>query len=324
LETSIIGSLRWWLEALARGYGINVPEIRSQDGEAEADHAQDETADGEAKPKGIDAFFGCTAQKRAFRVDIEAGSVAEVSIPGKVRLPAARANDPRPGWFFKGERAFKASPPNQGNPRGTLKLRLIATDLDAAKAESVIRIIEGLLTFISQFGALGARTQHGFGIIGYKSAEGISALVRWLDSQPAAMIGTVTSSQLPSIGNFFHLSVPVRAAVREPHGEDGFMATLRLRRQIRDGFRNAGEDDLRHQVMGWVKGDDRQGSRISVSLPYEDGRGHRIRIWGWDDDPDLVARRIYGCVPGSPPYLVPSEGYKTKKYVERLIDEAAQ
>jgi CRISPR-associated protein Cmr1 len=52
--------------------------------------------------------------------------------------------------------------------------------------------------------------------------------------------------------------------------------TFLLKHDIRRLFTNR---DLRHEVMGWVDRDQRQGARIHMSRPY--GSRRAIRLWGW-------------------------------------------
>jgi CRISPR type III-B/RAMP module RAMP protein Cmr1 len=311
LETCILGSLRWCMEAIARGYGISVPDIRAE-------------GDDQTKGSCVDELFGSTELKRAFRLEISENSIATVGIPYHVQLPARGPTDRRKGWYFRGEAALLGKNSQPTTQTRSITLRLIPTRDYDEDAENNLAVIQGLFAFISRWGALGARTQHGFGVIEYHSSEGIGALKHWLESHRHGSSGTAGASPgLPSIGKFFPPLVLSQPKLVDPVSIQAFQASLALRRTIRDNFHGLGEDDLRHQVMGWVKGDDRQGSRIFVSLPFPDGKVQRIRIWGWHDDPDLVARRIYGCVPGSPKYSAPSEGYNTMKYVERLLNEAA-
>lgn len=101
--------------------------------------------------------------------------------------------------------------------------------------------------------------------------------------------------ELPSLHNMFFARVKVD---RTPATESD---TFDLKYDIRDMFRQAftKDVDLRHAIMGSVRRG-RQGAKIMMSYPYDDGT---IRIWGWipklsDNHPSRneILDEIYGLL----------------------------
>ena len=75
-----------------------------------------------------------------------------------------------------------------------------------------------------------------------------------------------------------------RVKVRSTTESDTFDLKYDLRDMFRQEFKN---DNLRHTIMGFVRGQTRIGAKIMMSYPYEDGV---IRLWGWI--PTSVASQI--------------------------------
>lgn len=166
-ETGIIGSMRWWYEAIVRGMG---------------GYACDPTSDGNAKiPKRCELddknfkkslesgksvqdaldeqiclvcqLFGCTGWRRRFRIEIEKVETINLNFINKL-------DDIDVGWWIgttlkKNPKAFFSS--------NTMMLKLISEDKEI---ENKILI---LLKSIESIGSFGAKSQNGFGIIKYVS-----------------------------------------------------------------------------------------------------------------------------------------------------------
>ncbi len=132
-ETGIIGSLRWWFEALVRGLG----------GEAcdPTEHRCPIVEGDDKDPKYCPAclIFGATGLKRAFRIYWE-DEIEKPNTSGRLKIR---------GLLFS-----KAS--------GRLLIDRTPSDINK---EGVIQIITLVLKLASEWGGLGARTQQGYGVV---------------------------------------------------------------------------------------------------------------------------------------------------------------
>ncbi|MFQ6054919.1 MAG: type III-B CRISPR module RAMP protein Cmr1, partial [Methanosarcinales archaeon] len=127
-ETGIIGSLRWWYEAIVRGYGGYACDPTNSDCN-EKDHCD------------ACELFGCTGWSRKFRIEVnEDTSIAPFLI--------VKPKSSRKQWFL----GFL----DQGGILGNLKFKIVA-DVETQN------FLKFLLDFSSSWG-IGSRTQVGFGI----------------------------------------------------------------------------------------------------------------------------------------------------------------
>lgn len=136
-ETGILGSLRWWGEAV----------LRSRGGSA-CDPSQHECPDNKGHYCDACAFFGTTGLKRIFSID---WSIPQN--PGSDKELRIRVRNNR-GWFLK--RALLLE---------DLKGKFVITrQLSGVSAEEAVHFLALLFRIISDWGGLGARTQQGYGV----------------------------------------------------------------------------------------------------------------------------------------------------------------
>jgi len=152
-ETGIIGSLRWWYEAIMRGLGYVVCDP-SADNRCIFDQKKKQTAQEQLCPAC--QIFGATGWKRRFRLIIDDYSPASIIRNVNVTHPMLanrnyqKDNETQtPKWFFP-------NPLKEGT--FTISIQRLTYDFNPF-------IIAGLLQFIIDWSALGAKTQMGFGII---------------------------------------------------------------------------------------------------------------------------------------------------------------
>jgi len=165
-ETGLIGSLRWWYEALVRGLGGYACDPTSDDPEArcEFDTKAYEQAkkDGKGETEAIQAglhtvcpvcyLFGATGWARLFQ--LRAIKVPMTPLHFRTTLKMNQ------GWL---KRVFGGDNQNIDSlqvPYGTLTFQLIPRRYDADYAISQIALI---LHIAAEYGGIGARLQHGFG-----------------------------------------------------------------------------------------------------------------------------------------------------------------
>ena len=252
-ETGIIGSLRWWFEVMVRGMG----------GEACDPTAAEEKCiyDAEKPNKGICRvceIFGATGWRRRFRLVVNDYTKPDPSVEPMVKANRSytdsREKKRQPSWYF---------PKNlQDKPRtGNLVVQIYNTMPDFQPA-----IIGGLLQFMADWAAIGARAQLGFGVFELPSGR--------LDTKPLYewLVGgarTRTYTRLPSLQNIFLARIRLENATVQD--------TFNLKYDIRQLFSGQQNKSLRHFVMGTTK-DQRIASKVKISRPYNNGL---IRVWGW-------------------------------------------
>jgi len=250
--TGLIGSLRWWYEAILRGLGGHVCDPVEQPC----------LYDTEQPHNGLCLgcqMFGATGWARRFRLLVHDRTAS--AGPTGARQPTGdrfkRDGRTRPSWYFNGGR------------EGDLELRIVPTGPDFDPA-----IIQGTLSLIERHGGLAAKTQLGYGWIEIASAPSFNVTVFVSKLHSTAAEQPAANSDLPSLDTMFfaHLQVP----------ESGLTPALNLKYDLRAAFRLAfnGDQRLRHWVCGHVRGNERRASKISITQAV-DGTA---RVWGWIPD----------------------------------------
>ncbi len=250
--TGIVGSLRWWYEALIRGLG---------------GYACDPTRhtcayDPEKPDRSVCPacrLFGTTGWARRFRLVIEDrthpdGPVGAYGADGQPSPGRGRDRSSGPTWYF----------PGQGRS-GTIGLSIVplAADLDP-------NLLLGVLALIERHAALGARTQFGYGRVQLQRAPALDVAAFVASLQQAAAAGPAPSHGLPALDEMFFAQIETR--------EQPLAAVLKLRRILRKSFHTAfgGNRELRHFICGTVAGG-RQASKVCCSQAVQ-GIMH---VWGW-------------------------------------------
>lgn len=161
-ETGLIGSLRWWYEALVRGLGGYACDPTSDDAQArcEFDTKAYEQAkkDGKAETEAINAglhsvcpicyLFGATGWARLFQLRTIDVPTTPLHFRTTIKM--------NQGWL---KRVFQNIDSLQV-PYGDLRLQFIPRRCDAEYATSQLALI---LHIAAEYGGIGARLQHGFG-----------------------------------------------------------------------------------------------------------------------------------------------------------------
>ncbi|NLF01823.1 MAG: type III-B CRISPR module RAMP protein Cmr1 [Anaerolineales bacterium] len=150
-ETGLIGSLRWWYEALVRGLGGYACDPTDEHSRCKYD-ARHET-------KSICAacyLFGTTGWARLFNLRANEDEIRRTPLHFYTTLPA---NKRWLGSIFGGEKRSNRID-GMEVPFGMLHLQIIGRGVDEDYALSQLA---WTLSFAAQNGGLGARLQHGFG-----------------------------------------------------------------------------------------------------------------------------------------------------------------
>lgn len=250
--TGIVGSLRWWYEALIRGLG----------GYACDPTQHTCTHDRERPDRPVCPacrLFGATGWARRFRLVIEDrtradGPVGAFGADGQPVSRRGRDRPPGPTWYFPG-------PGRSGS--FSLSIVPLAPDLDP-------NLLLGILTLIERHAALGARTQLGYGRIQLEDAPTLDVPAFVASLRQAAEEMPAPSAGLPALDEMFFARIETR---KQP-----LAAVLGLRRDLRASFRTAfgGNRELRHFICGTVAGG-RQASKVSCSQAVQGV----VHVWGW-------------------------------------------
>lgn len=249
-ETGIIGSLRWWYEAIVRGLG----------GLA-CDPSQHSCIYDPEKPNNglcdVCHLFGATGWRRRFRVVVLDSQMSSQSVTNPMKASRSyqdrRGNNRTPTWFFQ-------------NP---LKAGNFSLQIQSLDPKFSVEIIQGLVQFMTDQTALGARSQMGFGVVEITGDR--------LNNNPfisLQLTDNKSNDDFPSLQNMFF------ARIKHPNATD--QDTFNLKYDLRRLFAN--DRNVRHFIMGTVQGD-RMGSKIFMSRPYADGL---IRVWGWIPEQAVV------------------------------------
>jgi CRISPR-associated protein Cmr1 len=270
-ETGIIGSLRWWYEAILRGQGIRAcdPSRHSCLYDSKSSRSPQEQL--------CDAcqVFGATGYARRFRLDV-------ISQDAPAWPPRGQALNIRPygrtrGWFL--------------NPG-----RVGAQTIQLSGNEEMLNRMLALLRFLERYGSIGAKPQLGHGVFRIEDAPPAGN-----DPNPLVFpAGHQTIGELPDLRVFtffkfrfnpqsltWWMQVPglreLRArrddwTIAEKQAAQGMVpVSPALRDQIRYRFRWS--QSVAVWLFGTLRGNDRIRSKISFSWAYRVDSGWEIRGW---------------------------------------------
>ena len=148
-ETGILGSLRWWYEAIVRGLG---GEACDPTGENKCQYDAKDSRPPKAQLCPACYVFGTTGWRRRFRLEVRPlkGEIdlTEGMFPSGRVHPAKGQKYRTGGWMLR------------GGYFGTLELRFTGKEQRVLLCE-----ILPTLLFIEQWGALGPKTSIGYGVI---------------------------------------------------------------------------------------------------------------------------------------------------------------
>ena len=260
-ETGILGSLRWWFEVLVRGLGGRACDPSKGECRFDIEKYQKSQATSErarlhdAGLCDVCQVFGATGWRRRFRLTVVDRTRQDTSSPKQISAnrPVNPKTKRRPTWWFPDH-------PRSGNL--TIRVESLVPDFSP-------EVIGGLLQFIADWAALGARTQMGFGVVELMHGRiDTRPLYDWL----SAVAGDEAYPSLPSLRNVFF------ARIAPQNGLFSEEDTFNLKYDLRQLFAGEENANLRHFIMGTVKGH-RMAAKVKMSRPYKNGT--QIRVWGW-------------------------------------------
>ncbi len=287
--SGIIGSLRWWYEAIVRGLGGEVCDPTS------ATCHFDEKAYAKAKEQGktgsealsaaglcaVCQVFGATGWQRRFRLQIDAQTSAAWQRPRD--MLNVRPPDRSRGWFL---------------PPGYMGDLTLTISSDQRTCEQ----IAALFLFLEQWGNIGAKPQLGYGLFRLENRTELLQLVHKQDD--VWQSGTKAhQDNLPDLRRFgffrfrFQPDKPdwwsyVDGLERLMGRRDTAQAVQTLLRQhtvpVMPAFKNAwrfqqwqGPFRVQKNLFGTVDKNERIRSKVAISWAYQRQDVWEIRGWAW-------------------------------------------
>ncbi|MGI9057471.1 MAG: type III-B CRISPR module RAMP protein Cmr1 [Ktedonobacteraceae bacterium] len=273
--TGILGSLRWWYEVLVRSVGGNACDPGKHTCIYEPNK----------KPHNglcdVCMIFGTTGWARRFKLVVTEDTLQQkqptASVPDGSGGLVFNLSSDHPSARTQGHKWYLKSNPLKGQ----LKLKIISTaPITTAKTGNTYldpKVVGSLIQFIADNAGIGAKPQMGLGVVRIVPSQSIQPLIDNLKQivarhEKSGDLKTAVNEDLPCLQNMFFARVNVRSAT----ASDTFDLKYDLRGMFREVYK--GKDDLRHIIMGYVRGQNRVGAKIMMSYPYENGT---IRMWGW-------------------------------------------
>ena len=209
-ETSILGSLRWWFEALVRGLGGYACDPTSEDRckldqkkfqrstIKEDKFIQEALNDQKICPAC--QLFGCTGWSRRFRLEVDKLTLVNLKFVTKIKCPSFRTD--LKWWINKTLGEYPVG------FYGETKLNVISS------YKEIEDIVLFLLKLISSAGGFCAKTQNGFGIFIIKDVKKKNIEDGYNNFQNLISKSTSLPKShnfnLPNFSNFFKIDVKIR------------------------------------------------------------------------------------------------------------------
>lgn len=259
--TGLLGSLRWWYEALVRGGG----------GYA-CDPTGEQRCIAESGLCAACQVFGATGQAKAFRLNLTQTSMHSqrpYGLTDEVVRSRRPGRDGQPARYY-----FPAG--LQGQAHLTVLPRRPG---DAATAI----LIASLLEFIRRYAALGAKTNLGYGLFEWQPPLPAFEPAASLAQQLGGSLGGAANDPLwPDLQRMFFVSVQlakVWQAVDFVDFKNDLRAAIRNSPTIQAAVSNGPtQERLRHFVLGTVQEKPPQASKIKMALLPD---MKNLRVWGW-------------------------------------------
>ena len=264
--TGIIGSLRWWYEALVRGLGGSACDPSEYACNFKKDVYQKNKDKSERERLlatglcDVCQVFGATGWRRKFRLIVREDTHSE-GPRGSQKTSGQRFKSnghQKPTWYF-----------NNGPGRAGE----ITLDIISLKPDFDTQLIVGLLKMIEHHAALAARTQLGYGWVRIEDIKHQGEFWSFDADQFVQLLpqGAQQGIALPNVFEMFFAEVDT--------DDSDITATLNLKYDLRAAFRQAfgNNQQLRHSICGVVRGQHRRASKINFSQAVDE----KVRIWGW-------------------------------------------
>lgn len=190
-ETNIIGSLRWWYEAIVRGLGGDVCNPTSDQQGERCPHDGDNYCQ-------VCQIFGATGQGRKFRLRVGNGQALFSDNARNIPIPSGRIHSmkPRPragGWYLMSNSVIGDNIP--------LRFISLATPVISLATPDVSSVLHPVLALIHRHAAIGAKVSNGYGVVHLSENE--QPIQAHTLGSLAARLQPSRRHALPDIRDFF-------------------------------------------------------------------------------------------------------------------------
>jgi len=281
----VIGSLRWWYEAIWRGMGVNVCDPTNNpcklNNEGFLELVRNRVAPAEAAGQSglcpACQLFGATGWARQFRLKIEDSTLLEPS-----HVPMATTDEPSKNIQRLNH---KMKHPRYFYPEG--RIGKFEIEIIPCSRTFQPNIILGLLKLIEAHGSLTSKGQLGYGSVAFEPPLSFDASAFLQNVFLGRMPAVQPDDGLPNLRYMFF-------AEYELFLNDDLQTLTNLKFDLRQAFRSgpssiakafdsAKRADLRHHLLGTIKSGKTEGAKIFLSRI----RDHQIRVWGWISEKNL-------------------------------------
>jgi CRISPR-associated protein Cmr1 len=319
-ETAIIGSMRWWYEAIVRGMGgyacdptsdtrckFNVEAYNEDYKRRIKSYESKKSASKYALEAGLKdvcpacRLFGCTGWKRQFKMDI---SVDANQIESFNLVTLDKKNSFNNWWLSK---TFEKSIKLENSKLTFGKFNLIIIELANNLNFSISSQIYSLLSIMSTMGGIGAKNQYGYGIFDFESKRDV--IESLLEIKKSMRIFPLKSERCDddfySLNKFwcyeFSLAEDNKTFLKFENANSigkinnstqYIPASFDLRYKLpgtefglRNGFAKKYGKKKTRTIFGTISGNEKNSSRIFVSHIFrKNNTGYFLKIWGFTDE----------------------------------------
>jgi len=286
-ETGLLGSLRWWYEAIVRGLGGYACDPTEHSCIFDEEKYRKSKADDERqrlRDAGVcDAcqLFGCTGWARRFRLQVIAQD--------------------RPAW--EGNRSLNVKP--YGRTRGWYFYpgRVGVVTLVLTGEEQALSELLALFRFLEAWGSLGPRPQLGYGIFHITEVKNVPSSFLW------SLLGDAAIGNLPDLRTFTFFKFrfipeekdwwtqvsglrPLRGrpewTIVQSMASEGVIPVMPALKNYLRFDQRWSSVTLPHWLFGTLRQDERLRSKLAFSWAYRLPEKEQWEVRGWvylPDDP---------------------------------------
>lgn len=195
-ESSILGSLRWWYEAIIRGLGGAVCNPTSDKADERCPRSEKQQKEGKQEYCDVCQLFGATGKSRGFRLRIQKGEkiprLQDILIPSGHVHVNRQGKQRVGGWYIMAESVMA----------NDISLQFIPLH-----SVSTISVLQVILLLIERHASIAAKVASGYGVIKLSARDMLSTstsdIMQTLpaDTQPSRIF------VLPDIRDFFFAKI---------------------------------------------------------------------------------------------------------------------
>jgi len=298
-ESGILGSLRWWYEAIVRGLGGTACDP-SQDDTCRFDAGQyNKSQAGNERQRLRDAglcdvcqVFGATGWKRRFRLEVTEDHTQPIWTEPDKMLNVRPPNRSR-GWYL---------PPGR---MGRFSIKIISDS-------ETVSLLTACMLFLEKYGSIGAKPQLGYGFFQILNSSEIQEKAEhweWGKISESRQYNAI----LPNLNNFlffsyrFHPENPgwwtrvpgisrVASSVQEPVSHHKIVPVAPSLKNEWRFSQWKGSRVEAQEIFGAIR-PQRKRSRVAVSWAYKLEPGEwKIKGWAWLPSGQKPAYALWGII----------------------------